>query len=103
MRQRITFIHEPHEGIDPNSLVISESRMTIPSLKAARQDRLMVDWVEIDSAVQNKLMEAGHFTKRIAWPEKFSYKALPPFSSRDPSGVSVYKQQLPEECVIINI
>ncbi|KUI58774.1 Protein pbn1 [Cytospora mali] len=47
MRQRVTFLHKPEDGIDPALLKVTDSSLTGPSLKAAREDRVTLALEEL--------------------------------------------------------
>ena len=86
MRQRITFIHEPNDGIDPSELVVTSTTFKIPKLRAAREDRITIGRDEIDSGVWELIEKAGDMTVKAVRP--LAYSTIPPFSSRMPFGVS---------------
>ncbi|KAI6778423.1 uncharacterized protein J7T54_000812 [Emericellopsis cladophorae] len=57
MRERITLIHSPEEGVDPAELVLEPARLKAPAIGAAREDRLTAALDELPSHVSLLLQD----------------------------------------------
>lgn len=81
MRQRITFLQEPQDSVDPASLkVTSNSLIADGPLKATREDRITFPSKELPHELQ-RLLGSLH-ELHIKWASERSYTAIPPFISR---------------------
>lgn len=92
MRQRITFIHEPQDAIDPKSFDLSNDkkqgpRLTLKGLKAAREDRIVWAYDELPQDVRD-IFERTDET-HIKHVQRGSSKSLPPFNARVGAGLHV--------------
>lgn len=92
MRQRITFIHEPQDAIDPKSFELSKDgeygpSLTLKGLKAAREDRIVFSYDDLSKDVR-EIFERTDET-HIKHVQPGSNKSLPPFSARIGSGLHV--------------
>lgn len=88
MRQRITFVHEPQDGIDPKSIGITSNTLSLSGLRAAREDRITLSLAELPRELRQVLGQAQELHIRYVRPS--AYKTIPPFNSRLSPGLHVY-------------
>jgi hypothetical protein len=88
MRQRITFVHEPQDGIDPKSIGIHTNTLTLPSLKAAREDQITLSLDELPQELRIALSQTKEL--HIRYVTAAPYDSIPPFNSRLAPGLHVY-------------
>lgn len=87
MRERITIVHPPNTGIDPDALVLDGSGLAAPSLEAVREDRLTVALGDLPSEFVQVL--GGFRRVQVRWAAQHAYKTLDPFTSRLSPGLHV--------------
>lgn len=90
MRQRITFIHEPHDAIDPKSFELSKDGERGPSLnlkglRAAREDRIVFAYNDLSKDVRELFERTDEIHIKHVRPG--SSQSLAPFSARIGSGL----------------
>ena len=80
MRERITFVHPPGGGVDPEDLEIQAAGLLGPQFETTRQDRLTVPLDELPPELSEVLrdFEAVH----LRWTSPLQYETLDPFTSR---------------------
>ncbi|CAM1502900.1 Fc.00g076760.m01.CDS01 [Cosmosporella sp. VM-42] len=85
MRERITFVHPPGGGLDPEDLEIQEAGLLGPQIETTRQDRLTIPLDELPPELSNLLrdFEAVH----LRWTSPLQYETLDPFTSRISPGL----------------
>lgn len=86
MRRRVSFIHRPEHGIDPNSLELTDDGVSGPKLLAAREERLTLALDELPAefaAALKDITEELH----LRWASTSAYGTLEPFSSRVSPGL----------------
>lgn len=88
MRQRITFVHEPQDAINPKGLDITSTGLSLSGLKAAREDRITLGLAELPRELRTVLGQAQELHIRYVRPAP--YKTIPPFNSRLSPGLHVY-------------
>jgi hypothetical protein len=59
MKQRITFLHRPEDSIDPDSIHVGQSSFSVPSLQAAREDRITVSFDEVPDSIKPSLRQTS--------------------------------------------
>ena len=94
MRERITFIHSPEDGVDPAELVLESARLTAPAIEAAREDRLTATLEELPSQVFRLLQDFR--TLRLRWVSTQPYQTLEPYAARLSPGLHVSYSLLKE-------
>ncbi|OBT78759.1 hypothetical protein VF21_02615 [Pseudogymnoascus sp. 05NY08] len=88
MRQRITFVHEPQDGIDPKSIGIHTNTLSVSGLKAAREDHITLALDELPEDLRVALSQTKELHIRYVTPA--SYESIPPFNSQLSPGLHVY-------------
>ncbi|ELR03453.1 hypothetical protein GMDG_06186 [Pseudogymnoascus destructans 20631-21] len=88
MRQRITFVHEPQDGIDPKSIGIHTNTLSVSGLKAAREDHITLSLDELPQDLRVALSQTKELHIRYVTPA--SYESIPPFNSQLSPGLHVY-------------
>ncbi|KFZ13991.1 hypothetical protein V502_06317, partial [Pseudogymnoascus sp. VKM F-4520 (FW-2644)] len=88
MRQRITFVHEPQDGIDPETIGIHTNTLSVSGLKAAREDHITLSLAELPQDLRVALSQTKELHIRYVTPA--SYDSLPPFNSQLSPGLHVY-------------
>lgn len=92
MRQRITFIHEPQDAIDPKSFQISDGKLgpslTLYRLKAAREDRITFSYDELPEEVRQIFERTSEV--HIKYVQSGPNMTLAPFNARVASGLHVW-------------
>ncbi|KAL0930945.1 protein pbn1 [Colletotrichum truncatum] len=88
MRQRITFIHKPADGVAFEALEISDAGVKGPQIKAVREDRVTFALDELPSEL-SQLLSEGH-ELHIRWVSPESYGTISPLSSRVSPGFHLF-------------
>ncbi|OBT62112.1 hypothetical protein VE03_09009 [Pseudogymnoascus sp. 23342-1-I1] len=88
MRQRITFVHEPQDGIDPDTIGIHTNTLSVSGLKAAREDQITLPLAELPQELREALSQTKELHIRYVTPA--SYESIPPFNSQLSPGLHVY-------------
>ncbi|OBT84420.1 hypothetical protein VE02_07110 [Pseudogymnoascus sp. 03VT05] len=88
MRQRITFVHEPQDGIDPKSIGVHTNTLSVSGLKAAREDHITLALDELPEDLRVALSQTKELHIRYVTPA--SYESIPPFNSQLSPGLHVY-------------
>ncbi|OBT49640.1 hypothetical protein VE04_10037, partial [Pseudogymnoascus sp. 24MN13] len=88
MRQRITFVHEPQDGIDPKSIGIHTNTLSVSGLKAAREDHITLSLDELPQELRVALSQTKEL--HIRYVTAASYESIPPFNSKLSPGLHVY-------------
>ncbi|TVY23068.1 Protein pbn1 [Lachnellula hyalina] len=88
MRQRITFIQQPQDSVDPNSLKVTKNDISTTGLKAAREDRVTFGFEELPQELY-KVLKATH-ELHIRWVSESPYESIVPFVSRVSPGLHVF-------------
>jgi hypothetical protein len=88
MRQRITFIHQPANAIDPSALKVTDITIDGPKLQAVREDKFTVALDELPGDVSSVLRDCHEL--HIRWVSPKPYGTLDPLSSRLPPGFHVF-------------
>ncbi|KAJ5042814.1 uncharacterized protein L3040_004207 [Drepanopeziza brunnea f. sp. 'multigermtubi'] len=88
MRQRITFIQEPIDSIDPSKLTVTSNSISTSELTAAREERVTFG---IDGLPHEmyKVLKGSH-ELHIRWVEEKVFEARVPFVARLSPGLHVF-------------
>lgn len=87
MRQRITFIHEPHDAIDSKSFQITKESFTLKGLRAAREDKITLNLDDVPKHIKDFLERAREV--HIKHVQTSSDKTLAPLDAQIASGLHV--------------
>ncbi|PKS12695.1 hypothetical protein jhhlp_000903 [Lomentospora prolificans] len=86
MRRRITFIHTPDHGVDPNSIKVDHGIISGPNVLAAREERVTLAVDELPSDLAFKLKNhPGDI--HVRWASSTAYGTEEPLSSRISPGL----------------
>jgi len=89
MRQRITFIHEPQDSIDPGTLAIdSESLKATGDLNAAREDLITFGLSQLPQELYLTLRSCHEI--HLRWSSSNEFATISPFSSRVSPGLHAF-------------
>jgi len=88
MRQRITFLQEPQDSIDPKLLKVTSSSISADELQAAREDRITFGLDELPQELY-RVLKASH-ELHIRWINPFNYDSIAPLVSRLSPGLHVF-------------
>lgn len=88
MRQRITFIQQPQDSVDPKSLKVTKNDISTTGLKAAREDRVTFGFEELPQELY-RVLKATH-ELHIRWVSESPYESIVPFVSRVSPGLHVF-------------
>lgn len=80
MKERITFVHPPGGGVDPEDLEIQEAGLLGPQIESARQDRLTIPVDELPAELSAMLRDFE--AVQVRWAGPLQYETLDPFTSR---------------------
>lgn len=89
MRQRITFIHEPGRGIEPELLQIKDTTVSGIDLAAVREDRLTIPMDELPREISH-LFRASCQELHVRWVSPSSFTSVGPLSSRASPGLHIF-------------
>jgi hypothetical protein len=88
MRQRITFIHNPENSIDPDLLKVDHNSINGPKILAVREDRVTLGLDELPSELRRVLSEAHEL--HIRWISPSTHTLISPLNSRISPGIHVF-------------
>lgn len=88
MRQRITFLHKPQDGLDPATLKVTDSSLTGPVLPAVREDRVTLALDELPDELRQVLQSLHEL--HIRWTSPDPYETVSPLFSRLPPGFHAF-------------
>jgi PIG-X / PBN1 len=86
MRRRSTYITDPTRPFDPADVLVTNHRVSLPGLQAAREERLTFGADELPHELQAALAHELH----IRWSPEYSYDTVAPFLSRLSPGLHVF-------------
>ncbi|KAK2030938.1 PIG-X-domain-containing protein [Colletotrichum zoysiae] len=88
MRQRITFIHKPGDGVPPESLEISDAGVKGPDISSVREERVTLALEELPSELSQLLSESHEL--HIRWASPWAYDTVEPLVSRVSPGFHLF-------------
>lgn len=88
MRQRITYLQEPQDAIDPKNLQITKDSISTKELKAAREERVTFGFDELPQELYRVLK--GSHELHIRWVSERPYESIAPLVSRLSPGLHVF-------------
>ncbi|OHE94564.1 hypothetical protein CORC01_10092 [Colletotrichum orchidophilum] len=95
MRQRITYVHKPSDGVPPEALEISDAGVKGPELLSVREDRVTLALEELPSELSQLLSESHEL--HIRWVSPFAYGTIGPLASRLSPGFHLFYTPKKEE------
>lgn len=88
MRQRITFLQEPKDSVDPALLKVAGNSISTNNLTAAREDRFTFGFDDLPQELY-RVLKASH-ELHIRWIKPESYDNIAPVVSRLSPGLHVF-------------
>ena len=88
MRQRITFLQEPQDSVDPKRLKVTNNAISTSGVKAAREDRITFGFEELPQELY-RVLKASH-ELHVRWVGEVQYDAIAPLVSRLSPGLHVF-------------
>lgn len=88
MRQRITYIQDPQDSVDPKSLKVTKDSISTTNVKAAREERVTFGFNELPQELV-KVLEASH-ELHVRWVSDLPYESISPMVSRLSPGLHVF-------------
>jgi len=88
MRQRITFLQEPQDSLDPRLLEVTSDSISTKELKAAREDRVTFGFDELPQELY-RVLKASH-ELHIRWVSPNNYNTIAPLVSRLSPGLHLF-------------
>lgn len=88
MRQRITFLHKPQDGIDPATLKVTDGSLSGPVLPAVREDRITLALDELPDELRQLLQNCHEL--HIRWVTPDPYDTVSPLFSRLAPGFHLF-------------
>ncbi|KAJ4391761.1 protease B nonderepressible form [Gnomoniopsis smithogilvyi] len=88
MRQRITFLHKPQDGVDPAAIKVTDSSLTGPILPAVREDRITLALDELPGELRRFLQRCHEL--HIRWVSSYHYDTVSPLLSRLSPGLHLF-------------
>lgn len=88
MRQRITYLQDPQDAVDPKNLRITTNSISTKELKAAREERITFGFDELPQELY-RVLKASH-ELHIRWVNERPYDSITPLVSRLSPGLHVF-------------
>ncbi|TDZ87592.1 Protein pbn1 [Colletotrichum sidae] len=88
MRQRITFIHKPGNGVPFEALAVSDAGIKGPGIESVREDRITLALEELPAELSQLL--GGTHELHIRWVSPEAYGTISPLSSRLSPGFHLF-------------
>ena len=88
MRQRVTFLQEPQNSLDPKLLKVTSNSVSTQRLDAAREDRVTFGFEELPQELY-LVLKASH-ELHIRWISPEFYESIAPLVSRLSPGLHVF-------------
>ncbi|CZR54787.1 related to PBN1 protein, required for post-translational processing of the protease B precursor Prb1p [Phialocephala subalpina] len=88
MRQRITYLQEPNDAVDPKNLQVTNNSISTKELKAAREERITFGFDELPQELYT-VLKASH-ELHIRWARERAYESIAPLVSRLSPGLHVF-------------
>jgi hypothetical protein len=88
MRQRITFVQDPAESLDPKLLKVSTNSISTKELNAAREDRVTFPLEALPKELV-LVLKASH-ELHIRWSSPRNHDTIAPMNSRVSPGLHVF-------------
>ncbi|CAL3964667.1 unnamed protein product [Diplocarpon coronariae] len=88
MRQRVTFLQEPIDSIDPSKLTVTADSISTPELLAAREERVTFGLDELPQELY-RVLKASHVL-HIRWVEEGVFETRAPLVARLSPGLHAF-------------
>jgi hypothetical protein len=88
MRQRITYLQEPQDSVDPSTLKVTKNSISASDVKAAREEKITFGLKELPEELV-RVLEDSH-ELHVRWVSEAPYEAIAPLVSRLSSGLHVF-------------
>lgn len=88
MRQRITYLQEPNDSVDPKTLEVGEAHIKTKGLKAAREEKITFAFDELPRELHELLKAA--YEVHVRWVSERVYESRAPVVSRLSPGLHVF-------------
>ncbi|KAK0124648.1 protease B nonderepressible form [Cadophora gregata] len=95
MRQRVTFLQDPADSIDPSKLEITSTSISTPELTAAREERITFGFDELPQELY-KVLKASH-ELHIRWVTENVFETRAPLVARLSPGLHLFYTPLRNE------
>lgn len=88
MRQRITFLQEAEDSIDPETLKVTTDSISTTNLKGGREDRITFGFDELPQELY-KVLKASHEI-HVRWIAQLAYDGIGPLVGRMSPGLHIF-------------
>lgn len=88
MRQRITYLQDPQDAVDPKTLQITTDSISTKELKGAREERITFGFDELPQELY-RVLKASH-ELHLRWVSERPYESIAPLVSRLSPGLHVF-------------
>jgi hypothetical protein len=88
MRQRITYLQEPQDSVDPSTLKVTKDSISSTNVKAAREEKITFGFDELPQELY-RVLKASH-ELHVRWVSEILYEAIVPLVSRLSPGLHVF-------------
>ena len=88
MRQRITFLQEPNDAIDPKSLIVTRDSVDRKDIRAAREEKVTFAFEELPDELYEVVKKS--YEVHIRWVSEKAYEGMGPLVSRLSPGLHVF-------------
>ncbi|KAF4621537.1 hypothetical protein G7Y89_g14539 [Cudoniella acicularis] len=88
MRQRITYLQQPQDSVDPKLLGVTSNTISTKKLDAAREDRVTFGFDELPQELY-RVLKASH-ELHVRWVSRDAYDTISPLVSRLSPGLHAF-------------
>lgn len=88
MRQRVTFLQEPQDSVDPKLLKVGSNSISTKQLNAALEDRTTFGFDQLPQELY-RVLKASH-ELHIRWVSPKNYATIAPVVSRLSPGLHIF-------------
>lgn len=89
MRQRITYLQDPNDSLDPKLLKVTANSISTKEIKAAREERITIGLTEGLPWELLYVLKASH-ELHIRWVTEADYESISPLVARLSPGLHVF-------------
>lgn len=87
MKERVTFVHQQGEDVDPQLLKIQKDGISGPTVQTTREDKLTIPLDQLPPQVLDVLKSLKDV--HVRWVSPLAYEAEEPFVSRVSPGLHI--------------